>query len=112
MPPFRDRFNGSYILQRFITFAALAVLFVLVPTYSIAGSFRATPLRLFIDAKAKTTVLKITNEGDEKVTAQIDAKTWSQDEAGRDIYGETADIVVFPRITTIEKGETRIIRVG
>lgn len=99
-------------MHRFYSIAVLAAVFLFTPALSFAGTFRATPLNLFIDSKSKTETLRVTNEGDEKVTVQIDAKAWSQDETGHDIYSETADIVVFPKITTIEKGETRIIRVG
>jgi fimbrial chaperone protein len=81
-------------------------------TVALAGSFKAIPVRLTIDAKSKTAVLKIVNEGEEKVTVQLEARSWEQDEHGNDIYGETNDIIFFPTMANIEKGETRIIRVG
>lgn len=100
------------ILHRFLSIAALAAIILLVPAHAVAGSFRAMPLRLYIDSKSKTEVLRVVNEGDESVTVQIDAKSWSHDDDGRDSYGDAPDIVVFPRMATIDKGETQIIRIG
>jgi fimbrial chaperone protein len=90
----------------------LAALILVFPTIALAGSFKSIPVRLFIEAGSKTEVLKIVNEGDEKVTVQIDVKSWRQDETGKDIYEETNDIVIFPKMANIEKGEMRIIRLG
>jgi fimbrial chaperone protein len=78
----------------------------------MAGSFTVSPVKLHFNFKTKTTVIRITNNNDEKVTVQLDAKEWSQDEPGPDIYQQTKDIVFFPKIITIEKKEERIIRVG
>jgi fimbrial chaperone protein len=90
----------------------LSILPLLLPGSALAGSFKVVPVRLSFDARSKSAVVKITNEGEEKVTVQLDAKTWSQDDAGVDLFEETADILFFPRMATIEKGEERIIRVG
>jgi fimbrial chaperone protein len=54
----------------------------------------------------------VTNEGGEKVTVQLDAREWRQDESGEDVYEETRDIVFFPKMADIDKGEERIVRVG
>lgn len=90
----------------------LAVIFILLPSPVFAGSFKAVPVKLFFDAGSRTSVLRITNQGDEKATVQLDAKEWSQDEKGQDIYEETKDIVFFPKIADIEKGEEKIVRIG
>ena len=87
-------------------------LFFLLNSHAFAGSFKAVPVRLFVDVKSKTAVLRIVNQGDNRVTVQLDAKSWQQDETGQDIYEETGDIIFFPKITTLEKGEERIIRIG
>ncbi len=99
-------------MNRALSMAALAALILLAPAHALAGAFRAMPLRLYLDAQSKSEVFKITNEDDEQVTLQIDAKRWSQDEAGNDLYEATTDIVVFPKMVTIDKGETRLFRVG
>ena len=77
-----------------------------------AGSFKAVPIKLFLGGRAETAVLKVTNNGAEKVTIQLEAKEWSQDQNGKDAYTDTMDIIFFPKIVDIEKGEERIIRVG
>jgi fimbrial chaperone protein len=100
-----------YILHR-ILIVILTSLFLSFPVPVLAGSFKAIPIKLFMDAKSKTAVLKIVNEGEEKVTVQLDTKKWTQDETGKDLYEETADIIVFPKMADIQKGEERIIRVG
>jgi fimbrial chaperone protein len=78
----------------------------------MSGSFKVSPVKLNLDSRINTTVIKITNQSDDKVTIQLDAKEWSQDETGPDTYNQSKDIVFFPRIITIEKREERIIRVG
>jgi len=78
----------------------------------MAGSFRAVPIKVNMSARVKTAVLKVTNDGAEKVTVQITAKEWSQDENGRDVYAKTKDIIYFPKMADIKAGEERIIRLG
>jgi fimbrial chaperone protein len=90
----------------------LAAFILLAPAFVWAGSFKAVPIKLYFDARVKSAVLKITNEGDEKVTVQLDAMQWGQNEKGKDLFEETGDIVFFPTIVDIEKGEERIVRVG
>jgi len=90
----------------------LAVPLLLLPALALAGSFTAVPVKLTIDSRSKTEVLRIMNDGNEKVTVQLEAKAWSQDETGQDVYADTKDIVFFPKIADIEKGEERIIRIG
>lgn len=85
---------------------------ILIPSHAFGGAFRAMPLKLHIDSKSKTEVLRVVNEGAETVTVQIDAKHWSLDGAGQDIYGDAPDIVVFPKMATIQPGETQVIRIG
>jgi fimbrial chaperone protein len=90
----------------------LLVIFLLFPANSIAGSFKVVPIKLSLDARTKTAVLKITNEGTEKVTVQLDVKEWNQDDKGIDRYNPTKDIIFFPEIVSIDKGEEWIIRIG
>lgn len=91
---------------------AIMSVFISVPLVASAGSFRAVPVRLYLDARTRTAVLKVTNDGDEKVTVQLEASSWSQDADGKDVYEPTKDIVFFPKIAEIEKGQEKIIRVG
>lgn len=70
------------------------------------------PTKLFLAGGKKTEVLKVNNEGDDKVTIQVEAVKWSQGEGGKDIYEPTEDIVFFPKIFTVEKGKEWLLRVG
>ncbi len=88
------------------------ILFFLMHSHAVAGSFKAVPVRLFVDVKSNTAVLKIINQGDDRVTVQLDARSWRQDETGQDMYEDTGDIIFFPKIAHIEKNEERIIRIG
>ena len=88
------------------------VLFLLYPMHAKAGSFKVVPIKLFLDARTKTAVLRVSNNGKEKATLQLDVMMWSQDNTGKDIYEKTKDILVFPKILTVDKGEERIVRVG
>lgn len=77
-----------------------------------AGSFKVVPIKIFIDSQTKTAVLKVSNDGGAKATIQLDAMRWRQNNTGKDIYEETRDILVFPKMLTIDKGEERIVRIG
>jgi len=90
----------------------LMCIYLMIPGYSQAGNFKIAPVVINIGAKEKTSVFNIKNLGDEKVTIQIHAKRWRQNSNGDDLYDDTGDIVIFPRIADIEKGQERIIRLG
>lgn len=100
---------GSFPRFRFLVFGLLT--FVCVGP-SFAGSFKVNPLALNFDRNTKSVALKLTNTGDQAVTVQMDSMRWTQDNAGEDQYAPTDDILFFPKIVTIEKGEERIVRVG
>ena len=63
-------------------------------------------------ANAKSGVITVINEGTAKMSLQISASEWTQDGKGKDVYTETADIVFYPKIMALEKGEQRVIRAG
>jgi fimbrial chaperone protein len=88
------------------------IFFLILSSPAYASSLKTVPVQLFFDAGTKATVLRVTNEGGEKVTVQLDAREWRQDESGEDVYEETRDIVFFPKMADIDKGEERIVRVG
>jgi fimbrial chaperone protein len=98
--------TGAQVIRSFVIF------FLILPSLAYSGSFKAVPVKLFFNPGTKSTVLRVTNEGGEKVTVQLDAREWRQDENGEDVYEETRDIVFFPKMADIDKGEERIVRVG
>jgi fimbrial chaperone protein len=77
-----------------------------------AGSFTTVPAKIYLSNDKKSEVLKVTNDGEEKLTLQMNAVKWVQDEMGNDRFEETGDIVFFPRIMVLEKGEEKTIRIG
>jgi fimbrial chaperone protein len=95
-----------------LTSFLLAVFLFSSASFSFAGSIKVIPTKLLIEGGKKTDVLKVTNEGDDKITVQVEAMKWSQGEGGKDIYEPTEDIVLFPKIFTLEKGKECLLRVG
>ncbi len=61
---------------------------------------------------AKSGVITVSSVGNDKVNLQVQATEWTQTREGKDIYTETSEIVYFPRIISLEKGEAQVIRVG
>jgi fimbrial chaperone protein len=88
------------------------VFLLLSPINTFSAEFRVTPIRLEFDRGAKSGIIKIINEDDEKLHVQMKAMEWTQDAEGKDQYTETNDIIFFPRIMVIEKNEERILRAG
>ena len=88
------------------------LLILLIPCITYPGEFRVTPIRLDFDRGAKSGVITVVNEGEEKLHVQMKAFEWTQDAEGKDQYVETNDIIFFPRMMTLEKKEEKILRAG
>lgn len=99
------------IFQRFISGAALFCLLVW-PFPADAGQWRVAPVRISLDQRATSCVITILNDGDETVNLQGKAMAWTQDAEGKDVYEETGELIFFPRILMLHKGEQKIIRAG
>lgn len=103
---------GGVVQIRIRTLSVSFLLFFISISFVHAGSFKVFPLRLDLDQKTKTTLFKISNTGEQAVTIQLESALWYQDDNGEDQYKPTADIVFFPKIVKVAKGEQRIIRIG
>jgi fimbrial chaperone protein len=101
---------SCFLIQFYLSIFLLTI--ILFPSYSFAGEWRVTPIRIELDKNAKSGVVTIVNEGTEKLNVQMKAFEWTQDAEGKDVYTETEDIIFFPKIMTIEKQEERILRAG
>lgn len=88
------------------------LLLLVAPLTLHGGEFRVTPIRLDFDVRAKSGVVTVVNEGDERLNLQMRASEWTQDAEGKDVYNETNDLIFFPRLMTLDKKEERVIRVG
>lgn len=75
-----------------------------------AGDFAVSPIRLDFDRATKTGVITISNDGEDSLQVQMKAFEWTQDADGKDKYEETDDLIFFPRIATVGKGERRLLR--
>jgi fimbrial chaperone protein len=78
---------------------------------SHAGNFKVAPIHIYFDANEKSSLVRISNLGEE-VTIQTHVLKWRQNENGNDEYEETDEIVIFPKMATVEKGKERVIRLG
>lgn len=91
------------------------VLLLCVLAYSqgaVGAGMRVSPLMLEFDADSNSALVKVSNDGLQKISVQIEALSWSQDQSGQDQYEPTHDIVFFPRIFSVEPGDQQVIRVG
>ncbi len=83
-------------------FCAIFILLIF-PAVACSGQWRVAPARIFLDRDAKSSVITVVNDGDEKINLQGKAMEWSQDPEGKDVYQETKDLVFFPRILMIDR---------
>ncbi len=65
-----------------------------------------------LGANVKSGAFSVLNSGSDKLDVQISVMEWTQDDSGRDVYGETRDVVFFPKIMTVAPNEQRAIRIG
>lgn len=80
--------------------------------FPAAAGFRVSPVQILLDQSTGSGSVTITNDEERPVAFQVNAVAWTQDEHGRDVYAETGDLLFFPRIMTLEKGGSQVIRVG
>jgi fimbrial chaperone protein len=88
------------------------VLLCLLPASGLGASFNISPVIITLDGKMRSDRIAVTNNGETEISLQLSVVAWTQDGEGRDSYEKTSDIVVFPKILSIPKGEERIIRIG
>jgi len=93
-------------------FFLVAVCFFLFPAEGHPGQWRVAPVMIFLDQQAKSSVVTVVNEGEDTIHLQGKAMEWSQDPEGKDVYQETKDLIFFPRILMLKKGEQKIVRTG
>jgi fimbrial chaperone protein len=94
-------------------FLAPAFLFLLLlPLAARAGDWRVSPIRLDLGRDAKSGAVTVANDAGERLEVQMKAFEWTQDAEGKDRYGETGEILFFPRLMILEPKEERILRAG
>ena len=98
---------------RSVLHAILTLIFLTFLTGAVfAGEWRVMPIRLDLGKEARTGAITVVNDGKMPINYQIRAYEWTQDATGKDNYSETADLIVFPKIMTINTREEKVIRIG
>lgn len=96
-----------------ITLLSAITTFIISFQSTAYAGFTVFPTRVYLDKLNKTESITITNlDKNNKVTVQIDPVSWKQDANGKDVYEPTKDLIVFPKITNIEKGSDKLLRIG
>ena len=93
-------------------FVLLFLLWALSASPAFPSNFRIEPTSLELSGSAKSGAFSVINDADDKLNVQVSAKEWAQDAEGKDVYGETKDVVFFPKIMTVEAHGQRAIRIG
>jgi fimbrial chaperone protein len=91
--------------------ALVASLFAAAPLASLAGSFEVNPIRVDLSPAARSAAVTVRNSGAEQVVVQISVQAWSQ-ESGKDVLGNTSDVIISPPIATIPAGQEQVVRIG
>jgi len=90
----------------------LASVFAFFPSTAFSGELRVTPVKLIFDQQFKNGIITVINEGDEPIQVEIKAVEWTQNAEGKDQYIQTEDIIFFPKVLKLDKGEQRAVRAG
>jgi fimbrial chaperone protein len=91
--------------------AVVALLLAAAPPAGRAGSFEVNPIRVDLSAAARSAAVTVRNSGAESVVVQITVQAWSQQQ-GKDVLGDTGDLIISPPIATIPAGQEQVIRIG
>lgn len=92
--------------------ASTVLFFTLVVPVS-AGQFGVSPIRIDLDRSARNGAITVTNDEEaDPLRAQLKLFEWTQMSGGKDEYKEVEDLVYFPRLMALEKGEQKVVRVG
>jgi fimbrial chaperone protein len=96
-----------------IKFSFLAIgLTLFLAEYASATNFTVSPIKLYLAPKTSITKLILTNGDERDCDVQIKVFQWNQDEKGQEAFTETKDIIIYPQIATLKKGEEKIIRIA
>lgn len=77
-----------------------------------AATFSVDRVDVRLSARAQTALVTVRNDGDTDIRFQIGVVTWNQNGAGVYSFGPTQDVVAFPTLLTLARGQSRRIRVG
>jgi fimbrial chaperone protein len=99
--------------QIFRLLVSFLVAFAVLPVPAAAGGFGVTPIRIELDRGTKSGAITVANDEDsEAQRLQIKLSEWTQGANGKDEYRDSEDLLYFPRLMTLDKGEQKMVRVG
>lgn len=91
---------------------ALAAVLIWLCAFSAEGaSFQISPTLAEVPAQSSVASFRVTNSGSEVLPIQIEGFAWTQDARGEH-HAPATDLVIVPRIATIQPGKTQLIRVA
>lgn len=79
---------------------------------ALAANFQVTPLLLELSPGKRSGSLALTNQDSVAVTVQVQAVLWVQNEDGSFRYEPAPQLVISPKLLSIEPGSTLSLRVG
>lgn len=77
-----------------------------------AATYSVNPTGVILRAGTRSALVTIKNESDQALRFQLSVVAWGQDETGAMQTAPTEDIVFFPALLTLERGEERKVRIG
>lgn len=89
---------------------ALSVGALLLPHHAAAQTLEIAPVTIDLPAGRETSIIRITNRGDQSTTIQMRPFSWSQQNS-EDTLLPTADLVLSPPFSTLEPGDTQTVRI-
>ena len=92
--------------------ALLGCLAIGLSPNALAGDFSINPIRIFLSKDRKADVVTVRNNGTVPLQFEIRPREWTQAPSGEDVYVDTRDLLVFPRLMVLKGGEDRDIRIG
>lgn len=90
--------------------AALPLLFLALGVE--AAMLKIAPVRVNFAPGDRSATVTLTNTSDAEVSIQADPVSWRQDESGADLYDDTDQLLVVPRIFTVPAGGSQVVRIG
>ena len=99
-------------LRRAAACRMLALAACALPLSSNAASFSVSPIRADLKPGVLSETITVTNDSPTRLRVLVKLAAWTQDESGKDVYTDSADLVYFPRQMEIEPGAKRLVRVG
>lgn len=91
-----------------LTFAALFA----VGGVAKASDITVKPIVVVLNSHNRTSSLELENSSEKNLRVQITAYRWEQRPGSVDEMTATDDIIIFPSLLTIEKGQHRSARIG